>query len=223
MDADSTCWTTLRAAAGGRLDARAAFAERYAPMIRAYLAARWRSSPLLDDLDDAIQDVFVECLRQGGGLESARADRPGGFRAFLFGIVRHVAQRLERRRARSRERSGAETDEPEADETSLARAFDRAWARAILREAAELQERRASGRDESARRRVDLLRLRFRDGLPIRAIARAWDLEPAALHHEYARARAEFRAALIDVLAFHHPAAPEEIERECRELLALLS
>jgi hypothetical protein len=45
----------------------------------------------------------------------------------------------------------------------------------------------------------------------------------AKLHHEYATARDEFRAALRQVVAFHHPdALPGELDQVCVELLALL-
>jgi RNA polymerase sigma-70 factor (ECF subfamily) len=64
--------------------------------------------------------------------------------------------------------------------------------------------------------------LRFHEGLPIRDIARRWGVKPAALHHEYARAREEFRAVLMQLVAFHHPGPPESVERECADLLALL-
>jgi RNA polymerase sigma-70 factor (ECF subfamily) len=47
-------------------------------------------------------------------------------------------------------------------------------------------------------------------------------LGAASLHHEYARARQEFRSALEDVIAFHHPGAPEDVDRECAQLLSLL-
>src|SRR5262249_33343292 len=60
---DSTCWTLLRDAAAGGEAPRAEFAARYAPVVRAYLAARWRGSHLLRELDDTVQDVFIECLR----------------------------------------------------------------------------------------------------------------------------------------------------------------
>jgi RNA polymerase sigma-70 factor (ECF subfamily) len=73
-----------------------------------------------------------------------------------------------------------------------------------------------------ALRRVELLRLRFHEGLPIREIARRWRDDPATLHREYARAREEFKEALIGVMAFHHPGSPAQAERECAELLALL-
>ena len=72
-------------------------------------------------------------------------------------------------------------------------------------------------------RRVELLRLRFQSGLPIREIADRWGEDPAKVHHEYATARAEFKAALGRVMAFHRPAAgPAELEAAGRELLALL-
>jgi len=68
-----------------------------------------------------------------------------------------------------------------------------------------------------------LLRLRFEEGLPIRAIAQRWDIPAAELHHAYARARQEFRAALLEVVAFHHPGSPVEVEQEAASLLAALS
>ncbi|MBK8268830.1 MAG: hypothetical protein IPK83_11220 [Planctomycetes bacterium] len=35
------------------------------------------------DLDDAVQDVFLECFRPDGALDRLDVHRPGGFRAFL--------------------------------------------------------------------------------------------------------------------------------------------
>ena len=222
---DLTCWTLLREAAGGGDAPRAEFAARYAPMVRAYLTARWRGSKLLQDLDDALQDVFVECLREGGLLDRARADRPGGFRAFLYGAVRNVALRAEAKRARQLAREPAEAialEDVPGDEETLSRVFDRAWAKAVMREAAERQAALASQRGEAARRRIELLRLRFHEGLPIREIARLWGLDAASLHHEYARARQEFRSALREVVVFHHPGTTEDVDRECAQLLSLL-
>ena len=91
-----------------------------------------------------------------------------------------------------------------------------------MREAAERQSVLAAQRGEEATRRVELLRLRFHEGMPIREIARLWGVDAASLHHEYARARREFRSALRDVIAFHHPGAPEDVDRECAQLLSLL-
>jgi RNA polymerase sigma-70 factor (ECF subfamily) len=222
---DSTCWTLIRDAAEGGEAARADFAARYAPAVRAYLAARWRGSGLIRELDDTVQEVFIECLRDGGLLDRARANRPGGFRAFLYGAVRNVALRAEALRARRLAREPMSAIDLEGipdDEEALSRVYDRAWAKAIVREAAERQSVLASGRGEAALRRVELLRLRFHEGMPIREIARLWGLDAASLHHEYARARQEFRSALRDVVAFHHPGTPEEVDRECAQLLSLL-
>jgi RNA polymerase sigma-70 factor (ECF subfamily) len=108
------------------------------------------------------------------------------------------------------------------DEARLSHAFDRAWAKALLREAGRMQEERARSAGTAACRRVELLRLRFHDGLKIRQIAARWQVDAAVLHHEYARARQEFAAALRDVVAFHHPGSPEAIEQECANLLAIL-
>ena len=76
---------------------------------------------------------------------------------------------------------------------------------------------------DSPIRRVDILRLRFQEDKPIRDIASEWGIDAAAVHKEYARARQEFKEALLDVVAFHHPGSPGEVERECAELLGLLS
>jgi RNA polymerase sigma-70 factor (ECF subfamily) len=219
---ESTCWTVIEAAAAGSPAAREEFARCYAPVVRAYLAARWRSSPSLNDLDDAVQEVFLQCFQRNGVLE--RADRGRGFRPFLYGVARNVALRVETERGRRREQqppSDAGLEGIPAADESLSRTFDRAWAKALLREAARALERRARA-DGAAYRRVELLRLRFHDGLPIRDIAARWQADPALLHHEYARARQEFRAALAEVVAFHHPGTAAEIDQECANLLALL-
>jgi RNA polymerase sigma-70 factor (ECF subfamily) len=220
----STCWTLIDGAAAGAGRDRDEFARRYVPVVRAYLAARWRGGPHVADVEDAVQEVFVECFKPGGVLERAEPSRDGGFRSFLYGVVRHVAQRFEVRRAREDRRQGeADLAAVAAAEESLSRVFDRAWARALLREAARLQAEHAARTGPEALRRVELLRLRFEDGLPIREIARRWQVDAARLHHDYARARQEFKEALTQLLAFHHPgASPEELERECLGLLALL-
>jgi len=216
----------IGAAAAGASDSRENFARRYGPVVRAALAARWQSSPCLQELDDAVQEVFVECFKQGGILDRVERGRPGGFRAFLYGVIRNVAFRFERSRAQARERqpsSGQDLDQVQRHEKSLSWVFDSAWARTLLREAAVLMEQRARDGGEAACRRVELLRLRFRDGLPIREIAGRWQTDAAVVHHEYARARQEFKAALLEIVAFHHPGSAAEIEQECANLLVLLS
>src|SRR5262249_32996974 len=119
---------------------------------------------------------------------------------------------------------GRGLDDLAADEESLSAAFDRAWAKSLMREAARRQKEQAAGKGEAALRRVELLRLRFHDGLPIRDIARLWGEDAARVHHQDARAREgeESRAALLEVVAFPHPGPPAEVERVSGELVALL-
>jgi RNA polymerase sigma-70 factor (ECF subfamily) len=216
---ESTCWTMIRAAAAGDQFGREELARRYLEVVRAYLAARWGDSALRDELDDATQEVFVECFRHGGVLEAAGAGRVPSFRAFLYGVIRNIARRFESRPTRA----VGPLPEVAADEESQSRLFDRTWAQAVMAEAARFQQARAAEEGPEAVRRVELLRLRFEENLPIRSIAEQWGTEAARLHHAYALARQEFRAALLQVLAFHQPGTPAELEREAAGLLEALA
>ncbi|MFN0020549.1 MAG: RNA polymerase sigma factor [Pirellulaceae bacterium] len=216
---ESTCWTVVRAAAAGSAANRDELARRYLGVVRASLGSRWRGSPLSQDLEDAVQEVFVECFREGGALQAVGNGRVPHFRAFLFGVVRNIARRFESRPARA---AALLTDVAEGD-AGLSRVFDRKWAEAIMVEAAQRQRTEAAARGNEALQRVELLRLRFEEGLPIRDIAARWGVDAARLHHDYALARQEFRTALLEVIAFHHPASPAELENEAAALLKALS
>jgi hypothetical protein len=109
-----------------------------------------------------------------------------------------------------------------AEEASLSVQFDRAWARAMMRQAAEVQEANAAATGDAATRRVELLRLRFQEGLPIRDIASRWNEDAATVHREYAKARNEFKEALVYVVSFHHPGTSDDVQRECKLLLQIL-
>jgi len=225
VSSDATRWTVIRRAAEGSREAREEFARRYAPVIRSYLRARWRMTPLFEDVDDAAQQVFLECFKEGGALGRVDPGR-GGFRAYLYGIVRNVARGHERTRARSKERQPTSDIDLEAfasKEESLARLFDRAWAGALLRDAARLQLERAREKGEDAVRRHRLLALRYGDGLPIRAIAARWGVEPDLLHREYPKAREEFKRALMDVVRELQDGGSEAVEGECTRLLGHFS
>jgi len=93
---ESTCWTVVRAAAAGSPADRDELARRYLAVVRAYLAARWRGSDLRRDLEDAVQEVFIECFRAGGAVEAAGAGRVPHFRAFLYGVARRFEGRPRR-------------------------------------------------------------------------------------------------------------------------------
>lgn len=224
-DPQFTCWTLIQLAADGEPEHRQAFARRYEPVVRAYLVARWRGSPLTASVDDATQVVFVECLKEGGVLAKATPDRAGGFRAFLYGAVRNVARRFEAEAIRNQQRQPASASVLEThpnDETRLSLAFDRTWARQIMKEAATRMSENAENGDDAATERVELLHLRFNENLPIRTIAQRWNRPAESLHRQYAKARKEFHQALLAVMAFHFPDDPVRAEQELTHLLAVL-
>jgi len=225
-DETSTYWTLIRRAARGSRQARDEFARRYERIIRSYLGARWRGTPLFSETQDAVQEVFVDFYKDNGALGRVEDGRPGGFRAYLYGVVKNTALVFERKHARRRAKPTDESFRPEEhalDEQSLATVFDRAWATALLRQAGARQAEVAAAKgDDEALRRVKLLNLRFHEGLPIREIARVWDDDPRRLHREYAKAREEFLAALRDVVTWHDPGPRRQAEIECARILDLL-
>jgi hypothetical protein len=172
---ESTCWTMIRAAAAGDPAEREELARRYLDIVRSYLAARWRGTALREELDDATQAVFVECFRQGGVLDAAGSGRVPSFRAFLYGVIRNVSRRFESRPVRAAD----PLPEIATDDASQSRLFDRTWAQAIMAEAGRLQRDRAEERGAEAVQRVELLRLRFEENLPIRErTLSAWQTRP---------------------------------------------
>ena len=224
----TTCWETITAAANGEAAQRDVLARRYRDPVAAYLRARWAGSTMQQEVDDATQEVFVELFRAGGALQKAvpKEEAVGGFRALLYGVARNVALRFEDRRVRRREHqapSGLLTHGLVEDESRLSQAFERAWAGTIMSEAAQRMAENAQRSGPAAQRRVDLLRLRFGDGLPIREIADRWQASAEELHHQYAEARREFRHALCQAVAFHCPdATKQDVESECARLLVSL-
>ena len=221
-----TCWTLIRDAADGLGAAREDFARRYEPVLRAYLGARWRGSPRAADVDDAVQEIFVECLKGGGALERVDPEKGSGFRAFLYGVARRVALRYETGHGRKREArlpTAAVEQVIPKDEAGLSKVFDQAFAQSVMRDAVKRQTELAAERGEDAQRRVELLRLRFEEGHPSREIARLWDTDPALVHRAYAKARAEFQDALIEVIQFNGADSREAARRRAEELLRLLA
>jgi RNA polymerase sigma-70 factor (ECF subfamily) len=220
-------WVTLiRRAAAGEVDDRSLFCHRYLAPVRAYIAARWRGTPWIENLDDAVQEVFVECLRERGVLQSYDPDRGPGFRAFLYGVVRNVALRFEQTQVRKGGREqAAETArlrDLAADEDALSMVFDRAWAVSIMEQARERMEQLALVEGRAARRRVEILRLHFEDGLTLRAIAERWQVGHEFVRREYRKAKKTFKASLRQVVAYHCNDARAGAEAECERLLMLV-
>lgn len=222
----ATCWTVICGAAAGDAGDRDEFAHHYLPLVRSCFATRWHGSALGQQTDDAVQEVFLECLREGGLLAKVASEPPRSFHAFLFGAIKNVALRVERRDARRDARlprAAVEPDAVPAADDSLSRLFDRLWALALVRRAIELHRRRAErAADPEALRRVEVLRLRFEEDLPIRAVAARWGVPAEAVHALYRKARSEYRNCLREMVAFHHPGAPESVETEYDRLLALI-
>lgn len=224
-DSLETCWTVVEQAARGEAAARSQFAHSYLGVVRAFLMRRWRGSRAAVLVDDAVQEIFLDLFRDGGALGRFDASRAKNFRTFLFGVVHKVALRYEERVSKDRRRfdgPAADPDEFPNDDPTVSRVFDREWAKELLQRARERLEERASRNGDGALRRVQLLRQRFQEGLPIREIAKRNNEDAAHLHHEYAKAREEFKAALRAEVAYHHRGDTAALEAECRKLLDLL-
>jgi len=218
-----TCWSLVSRASAGDREARSRFGRVYLQLVRSFLLARWRRSPLLGETDDAIQETFVECFRPDGALVRADQSR-GDFRGYLFGIVRNVALRCEERwqKRASQNATTPMLGEIEGREDHLSKVFDRQWALTLMREAGDLMRARAAMAGPAAQRLVDLLQLRIGNNLPIRTIAAQWQTDADALHRAYAKAREEFHACLRQVVAHHMVRTEAELDDECKRLFALL-
>ena len=161
------------------------------------------------------QEVFIECLR-GGGVSTCAGRLARGIPCLLYGGARMLRSGSSAQGRQGQVAEQADFEAIASGEDSLSPSSTAPWAKAVVREAAEHQAAVAAESGEAAVRRVELLRLRFHEGMPIREIARLWGMDPAVLHHDYARAREEFLAALRDVIASHHPGSPEEVDGEWR-------
>lgn len=222
-----TCHALIEDAKRGAPRAREELASRYLAVVRAFLRKRWRHGPLADHVDDAVQEVFVDLFKDNGALLRHDPSKARDFSAYLFGVTKNIALRHEAKAMREGDLrfdpGSVGFDAWPSDDTALSRVFDREWAIAVMRRARLRLEDRASHAGAAALQRVEILRLRFQDGLPIRDIARVLDLETAHAHHEYARARAEFKRALRDEVASDGIGDTEAIEQRCRDLLDLLA
>ena len=93
---------------------------------------------------------------------------------------------------------------------------------AALSAESRLNIERAPGFGGREVRRVEILRLRFEKGLPVREIQEQLEMTPELAHKEYARARKSYRAVLEDVVAAHYPGARDDLAEMCREVMRLL-
>jgi len=219
MDFETTCWTVVRGAAAGHQDDRDRFARQYAPLIRRYLASRWRLAPDHDRVVEASHEAVIQLFKPGGALTNIEHGRDNGFRAFLYGVVRNVALMIERSARRNdRVQTWSDIDPAtiEDSEASLSRVFARAWFDMIATEARNLMAARPGERCKAAYR---CLELRYLDGIPPRDIAKRIGLHVKDVYELLRTGRNEYRAALLEVMATYYPDATEsELEQRCREL-----
>jgi len=217
----TTCWTLIRGAADGSGAFRAEFVATYGAAVRRVLRMRWGGSARIADVEDASQDVFLECFRAGGVLDRVADGQVASFRKFLFGVVRNVARRHESRPVvQDHLASDLIRNGPLDLDADLGTIFDREWARLVVRLA---RERLESGTSPLARKRAELLRLRYEESMPIRDIAAAWKEDPATLHHQFADAKAAFAAVLRAIVAEQVEGGTQAVEEELRFLLGKLA
>jgi RNA polymerase sigma factor (sigma-70 family) len=217
-------WSSIARAASGDRVAQSSFGRNYLPVIRTFLEVRWGGSALASEVDDAVQEVFLECLRPDGVLARADAER-GDLRGLLFGVTRNVALRHEQRARRRVASNGTENARMEAipaSDPTLSVVVDREWARALMRLAGERLKAAADNGSPGARLRVELLRLRFTEGRPIREIAAQWEVEPGAVHRAYRKARDEFRQCLREIVAEHAVRSEADLDAEVARVFQLL-
>ena len=69
---DRSSMYLIEHAALGEAACRSEFYRRYGDPVRAYLAGRWRGSPWIGELEDAVQEVFIECFKPDGVIERFR-------------------------------------------------------------------------------------------------------------------------------------------------------
>ncbi len=221
---ESTCWPLLAGAAAGEGSARTQFVARYENLVRAFLSSYLGGGSFHDEIDDLIQEVFVECFRGGGVLHRTVHTPPKNFRAYLRGVSLNLARKWieKRRKAKEHISEGEVLELQHTTEQTASKVFDQLWAEGVVTDAADLMESRALKKSFAARRRVELLRLRFHVGLPIRKIAHQWELPPRRVHKDFATAKEEFRKALADVVTVYCRGSQSDIDEECRRVLQYL-
>ena len=81
------------------------------------------------ELDDVVQEVFLACFKEDGPLSRADPERPGGFRAYLYGVVRNVARGVEKKRMAGLQHWKRDTDLAGVrDRDNLPEGWQKLWA-----------------------------------------------------------------------------------------------
>ena len=221
--AEHTSWTMIDGAAKGRAEAREQVAQLYAPLVRRYLAARWRLPLDHEQVNEGCQDAMLQLFKPGGALQNVDSEQSGGFRAYLYGLVRNVALMIERSSRRRNERHSSaefELDNIEQDDATLSQVFDRGWARMIAQRA---RVRMAANLRDSKPEVYRCLELRYSEGLAPREIADEIGKDASIVYELLRSARKEYRRALLETVAEFYPGRTHaEVEATCKELTQFL-
>lgn len=212
-------------AASSSVTHRDRFCRRYGPLIETFLASRWRLPRGHERVADGAQEVFLQLFKPNGALKSVDPTRPGGFRAYLYGVTTKVAlerDRVAARQRRERRDSRMELDQLGGTWASQSQAFDQAWARLVFQEAYEKMVAQFDG-DPTALRNLQVLQLRYDEALPPREIATRLAIDDVRVVYQVLdTSKARFRRALVAVMADYHPSCSKsEVEGLCRQLLTL--
>ena len=222
-----TCWDLIEQAASGDHVGQQEFTQLYMPLVKRYLQERWKSSRLAQEIEDAVQEVFVECIRDRGILQQVDPGRGTSFRAFLLGATRNVARRIERKAMGKHAHDQEVTsflDGIESNEERLTQLFEKDWAQAALRGASQLHQDRATEKGGNALVRWQVLGYHFGEGLTAPAIAERIQADVSNVHKWLSRGRQDFAECLHHVVArqFREGTPAEEIQLECQRMLDAL-
>ena len=58
--ADNLSWSTIARASEGEAKARSAFSRTYLPVVRGFLEARWRNTPLAAEIDFGVSLLLTD-------------------------------------------------------------------------------------------------------------------------------------------------------------------
>jgi DNA-directed RNA polymerase specialized sigma24 family protein len=213
MIADARC---------GNREARERFAKLYEPLVKGYLAKRWRLPISHGRVLDASQEVFYQCYKADGILSNSRATYRQRFHTYLRGAVRRVAANMDRQRIVNRDRiKGLPQNLDDAEqqtEASLSRVFDIAWTRIVISEAGLIAQEQADG-NSSRTLGLRALRLRHADGYGCREIASHLGVDQEGVYEILRVAKKDFRIAMLTVMSTYYPNMTEtELQSECSKL-----
>ncbi len=189
-------------------------AEEYESLVRSVLCQRWKKTSLRGDVDDAVQEFFLESLKPCGAL-ARYEERSDSHRAYFLSVARNVARRFEERAARDARRRQAGMHATRRPDATIDQRLDRAWARAVLMRAAIRFRRRVSTKTYALFAAVVA-------GQTIAVLARDQDIPAAPLYRVLERARAEFRLALDQELRSRGDGQRRTVDAFVREVRFLL-